>query len=226
MATWPVVQLNASGENVRTVQYLLNAHGAGLLVDGSFGPATESAVEQFQSANNLQADGSVGDQTWPVLILQVQTPAAGPAVEAVQSQVNSRVNILTVDGDFGPRTSDAVKAFQGPVGLQPDGIVGPNTWIHLVNGYLRATDSNNAAQLVFEAWSQNNQAGAANNATPDAVGQLFSQAWSPNTWTFSGCEGAAGSVYCTWDRNGGGQLVLRVNNNTGAPFYFVTSATF
>ena len=32
------------------------------------------------------------------------------------------------DGKFGKKTEDAVKAFQGSVGLKQDGIVGPATW--------------------------------------------------------------------------------------------------
>ena len=226
MANWPIQQVGSTGENVRSVQYLLNAHGAAVSVDGSFGSMTQSAVQQFQSDNGLQPDGIVGNQTWPVLIVQVQSGSTGAAVEAVQSQVDSRVDILAMDGIFGPQTDAVVRNFQGPVGLQVDGIVGPNTWNAFVNGYLLATSGNNAAQLVFQAWSQNNQASAAKNATPQAVAQLFAQAWSPNTWTFAGCSGAAGSVYCSWNRAGGGQLVLRANNNTGAPFYYVTSATF
>ena len=37
------------------------------------------------------------------------------------------------DGDFGPNTESAVKAFQTHKGLDPDGIVGPLTWDKLIN---------------------------------------------------------------------------------------------
>lgn len=163
MASWPVQRLGSTGENVRSVQCLLNAHGLSVSVHGDFGPGTAAAVQQFQSANSLSADGSVGNQTWPVLIQVVQSGDTGPAVEAVQSQANARVHILTVDGDFGAQTTEAVKAFQ---------------------------------------------------------------AWTTDTWTFAGCQGAVRSIYCTWDKAGGEQLRLRANNNAGAPFYYVTGATF
>lgn len=40
---------------------------------------------------------------------------------------------ITVDGIFGQKTADAVKAFQKKVGLKPvDGIVGPATWAKLM----------------------------------------------------------------------------------------------
>ena len=46
-----------------------------------------------------------------------------------------------IDGDFGPNTESAVRAFQAdtfrfcdPPGLVVDGIVGPNTWRALRNG--------------------------------------------------------------------------------------------
>ena len=48
---------------------------------------------------------------------------------------------ITVDGDFGPKTESAVKAFQKKTGLTVDGVVGKNTW--MVMGILNTDNSEN-----------------------------------------------------------------------------------
>lgn len=53
---------------VRCVQRQLQARGMYTgAIDGSFGPATESAVKAYQSAKILTADGSCGPKTWAAL---------------------------------------------------------------------------------------------------------------------------------------------------------------
>lgn len=47
----------------------------------------------------------------------------GDEVEDLQSYLK-----IKVDGDFGPKTEEAVKKFQKENGLTPDGIVGSKTW--------------------------------------------------------------------------------------------------
>jgi peptidoglycan hydrolase-like protein with peptidoglycan-binding domain len=51
----------------KLLQLDLNKSGAGLVVDGAFGPATDAAVRHLQSAHGLTADGIVGPATWHVL---------------------------------------------------------------------------------------------------------------------------------------------------------------
>jgi Putative peptidoglycan-binding domain-containing protein len=55
--------ISARGDEVRTLQTQLNAHGAGLRVDGDFGPATRKAVMNFQKSKGLTIDGIVGKLT-------------------------------------------------------------------------------------------------------------------------------------------------------------------
>ncbi|MFD1657289.1 peptidoglycan-binding protein [Streptomyces caeni] len=121
-----------TGERVRTVQYLLNAQGASLTVDGSFGPATDSAVRSFQSAHSLTVDGIVGANTWQALVVTVRQGDSGSAVTALQRQLNAHGASLTVDGSFGPATDSAVRSFQSAHSLTVDGIAGPMTWQALV----------------------------------------------------------------------------------------------
>jgi hypothetical protein len=142
---WPVLRQGPNSVwprvTVRSLQYLLNAHGARLAVDGAFGPLTRNAVIAFQRAHHLPATGVADAATWKALVVTVHTGSTGPAVRAVQDQVNFRNNkdgrTLTVDGIFGPKTQAAVRAFQQGVafdvhGFPVDGIVGALTWQALV----------------------------------------------------------------------------------------------
>jgi peptidoglycan hydrolase-like protein with peptidoglycan-binding domain len=223
---WPLEQDGSTGENVRSIQYLLNDQGSSLTVDGVFGPRTEAAVRGFQRQHDLTVDGMVGNKTWPALIVEVSQGSTGDAVRAVQSQVKSRSGWLTVDGIFGPETNNAVRFFQQDVGLTVDGIVGPNTWNRLVLAYLLAQGGQATSDIVFQAWTRADKATAALEATPQAVTELFARTWEQSDgWTFLQCGGAAGSFYCTWQRSGE-QLVMKGNDNTGEPFYFVNGVTF
>jgi hypothetical protein len=131
--TWPIVQQGDSGARVTTVQYLLRAHGSTVAADGAFGPGTKSAVQSFQSAHGLTADGIVGAQTWSALIVTVQNGSSGDAVRAAQTELAAHGYNVAVDGAFGPATDSAVRSFQSAHGLTADGVVGPQTWQALVS---------------------------------------------------------------------------------------------
>ena len=228
--TWPLEKQGSTGEDVKAVQYLVTAHGHPTGVDGDFGPATKAAVQAFQSSRGLSADGIVGPQTWPQLIIEVQQGSHGDAVSAVQSQIRSRgdgANQITIDGSFSPATTDAVRAFQTLLGLSVDGIVGPQTWNHLVNGYLAAPDPRTAAQDVFTAWEVNDQDQAAKNATPAAVTEIFAESFSPaDGWSFEGCGAALGHTFCSWKRSNGTELRIGVINAVEGPYYVADQAQF
>ena len=51
------------GEVVKTLQYNLSDLGFAASVDGTFGPSTEVAVQAFQQAQGLEADGVAGQMT-------------------------------------------------------------------------------------------------------------------------------------------------------------------
>ncbi|GAA2472652.1 phage tail tip lysozyme [Terrabacter carboxydivorans] len=70
--TWysllPVLRQGASGDAVTGLQRELVDAGYSLTVDGSFGPATDSAVRAYQSKTGLVVDGVVGNNTWGSLV--------------------------------------------------------------------------------------------------------------------------------------------------------------
>jgi peptidoglycan hydrolase-like protein with peptidoglycan-binding domain len=137
---WPVVRRTDGAHPVRTLQDLLNAGGAGLVVDGDFGAKTEDAVRAAQRAHRLTVDGVVGPQTWPAVIVQVKRGDRGDAVRGVQEEFVFRAgdpeHELEVDGICGPETEGLVRGFQQALGITLDGIVGPVTWRALVSGML------------------------------------------------------------------------------------------
>ncbi len=64
----------------------------------------------------------------------------GELVEDVQRTLNQRINAqLSIDGDFGPATATAVRAFQSKNDLPQSGQVGANTWAAL--GQLVTSDA-------------------------------------------------------------------------------------
>ena len=81
---WGTTGPGASTLVVPAIQYLLRAHGHAVVVDGAYGPATTAAVSAVQSAAGVPADGIVGPQTWPHLVISTQNGSTGDAVRAVQ----------------------------------------------------------------------------------------------------------------------------------------------
>jgi peptidoglycan hydrolase-like protein with peptidoglycan-binding domain len=59
----PVLSLGDRGREVVALQQRLNQLGAGLSVDGVFGPTTRAAVIAFQAEKRPAPDGVVGQRT-------------------------------------------------------------------------------------------------------------------------------------------------------------------
>ncbi|MFG3532997.1 peptidoglycan-binding protein [Streptomyces sp. NPDC047917] len=129
---WPTLSNGTTGANVATAQYLLRGHGYDISVDSAFGPATENTVSAFQKSGGYAADGVIGAETWPGLIVTVREGESGDAVAAAQTALNKHGYGLAVDGQFGPATASAVTSFQSDKGLSVDGVIGPETWQNLV----------------------------------------------------------------------------------------------
>jgi peptidoglycan hydrolase-like protein with peptidoglycan-binding domain len=80
--TWgalaPTLRAGDSGAAVRALQVELNAkRRLSLAVDGQFGPATTTAVQDFQSHAGIGADGIVGPTTWKNLVWHYDYPDFG-----------------------------------------------------------------------------------------------------------------------------------------------------
>ncbi len=64
----PILKLGSLGDLVVWAQEHLASAGDTIPIDGSYGPTTQSAVETFQTAEGLTADGIVGPATWAALL--------------------------------------------------------------------------------------------------------------------------------------------------------------
>lgn len=62
-----VLKAGDRGENVRKLQRQLSEQGYNLLVDGDFGPNTQTALMQFQRDASLAVDGVFGSSTYEAL---------------------------------------------------------------------------------------------------------------------------------------------------------------
>ncbi len=136
-----------------------------LTADGSFGPSTKSAVEAVQRTFGLPVDGVVGEVTWsalynaylgivrtipPIYTEGVAVPFQGvllrigadsEEVRLLQEYLNyialsyPSIPSVTPTGYFGPRTQEAVIAFQTEFGLEPTGTVGALAWSAITDIY-------------------------------------------------------------------------------------------
>lgn len=165
-ASFHVLSNGNRGVDVLAAQYLLQARNSSVTADGVFGSATATAVRSFQAANGLGQDGVIGAQTWGALVQTVRPGSTGPAVRAVQVQLNKKRRLgLTVDGVFGSGTEAAVRSFQTHAGLGADAVVGPTTWRNLIWHYAYPS----LAGMCDQDPDGN---GAANWGTGSTIGQL------------------------------------------------------
>ncbi|HYV92874.1 MAG TPA: glucosaminidase domain-containing protein [Chitinophagales bacterium] len=78
------LKLGDNGADVSELQRLLHVNGFTIGLDGSFGPATDIAVKQFQTNNHLTSDGIVGPHTWEILNAHAAPLPVSPVKTAAQ----------------------------------------------------------------------------------------------------------------------------------------------
>ena len=122
MNSGPTISIGSTGHDVRRLQriFVMTKVLAPGDITGTFGSTTEQAVKDFQQGAGLTVDGIVGPMTWQALPDDPNTPllargASGSVVTALQKGLKKYSTPATdpgaVDGDFGPKTEAAVKAY-------------------------------------------------------------------------------------------------------------------
>ncbi|MFG2626374.1 peptidoglycan-binding protein [Streptomyces sp. NPDC048473] len=131
---WPLARKGNVLWKARTVQHLLRANGLDVKVDADYGPATAEAVKKFQAAHGLTVDGRVGKDTWPLLIVTIDSRTTKPeAIKAVQYLLHHAGVPTDTTGTYTPSTMRSLKEFQASRNLPVTGIGDEDTWRALLN---------------------------------------------------------------------------------------------
>lgn len=94
------LELGSSGDRVVALQSKLSDLGYHLANDGKFGPATESAVKDFQQKSGLSVDGIVGPATLAAL-QQAKGTYGSAAISVPSSIVVPSENVTPTTGGMG-----------------------------------------------------------------------------------------------------------------------------
>ena len=104
-------------------------------------------TSEGETSSGTLSDGSWGGTT-------LRTGSTGSSVEQVQfwlntlAQYESTIPSITVDGNYGTATANAVRAFQRRYGLTVDGVVGRETWNAIYNEF-RSIQSDNGTPNAY-----------------------------------------------------------------------------
>lgn len=158
-AAWPsTVQLGDAGQDVALLQSALAGSSTATGIDGQFGPQTRSAVEAFQTAHGLTADGIVGPQTWKKLgetsaryliaFDRGDAPANVPATPENESLYECEVTVIRLDG-AGLTTLATHRGSVMPSDMDVKGRV-KDGWYRLQLGFHKRMGTPAATDLVVK----------------------------------------------------------------------------
>ncbi|PSK99363.1 putative peptidoglycan binding protein [Murinocardiopsis flavida] len=100
--------------------------------EADFTEELTGAVNAYQDDRAIPNTGTVNDDTWDQLSADIGLVQSGDArsdvVTGLQGSLDDLGHEVSVDGQYGPGTVKAIKAFQQEKGIDVDGIVGPLTF--------------------------------------------------------------------------------------------------
>lgn len=131
---FPAFTNGSRGVGVEALQALLNSqNGAGIIVDGSYGTQTATAVRAYQSKIGRPATGTMDDATWRALLPSLTRGTKGESVTALQRSLRAAGLEVAVTGTFDAATERAVTDFQKTQRIEPNGKATPVTWARLLS---------------------------------------------------------------------------------------------
>src|SRR5262249_47205002 len=83
---------------------------------------------QANQGNQPNVPNQPNPANQPTTLPTVRRGASGVVGTTIQYLLNQQGTEISVDGDFGPQTEQAVRAFQQARRLTVDGVVGATTW--------------------------------------------------------------------------------------------------
>ena len=138
-----------------------------LAQDGIVGKSTwyriKNVYNGVKKLAELTAENLTFDEVEPIYPSLLKEGMSGDYIKTLQYYLNivayfyPQISNINVDGYFGPKTKEAVIAFQEMFGLVPDGIVGRDTWKALSSAYKTSINSipeeyKSEAEIVYPGY--------------------------------------------------------------------------
>ena len=138
-----------------------------LAQDGIVGKSTwyriKNVYNGVKKLAELTAENLTFDEVEPIYPSLLKEGMSGDYIKTLQYYLNivayfyPQIPNINVDGYFGPKTKEAVIAFQEMFGLVPEGMVGRDTWKALSNAYKTSINSipeeyKSEAEIVYPGY--------------------------------------------------------------------------